>query len=443
MESKGLPGHFLRSANSNAMTSFLPVVEYPDSRLAVIADDLTGACDTACQFALYGFRPEVMQLATCGTRQPQFLVCNSESRKDEANAARQKVFSLALKLLNARYLPFYKKLDSTLKGPWIAELDGMARATKPEIVIVAPAFPAWGRTTVDGIQRVHGRPGLESRFHALPHGDLSGSAEPGDLVQALRAQFGNRVRHIRCTTLKRGAAATAREMEAAQFHGFPFLVCDAETEEDVKTIALASCRLDRRILWAGSGGLARYLPLGWGLRIQAPSGPRRACVQSLVINGSFNPANKDQLACLEQGGTTVCWLEDQDAEDRALCQRKLRNLVALLEQGQDVALSVRLAKPIKSTDQLQRLQDALQLVATGCLAAVKNIGLVLIGGDTSIKLFRSLEATAIRVEGEVQPGVPYGQWVGGHLSNQPLVTKAGGFGRTETLAKAIAFLKGE
>jgi uncharacterized protein YgbK (DUF1537 family) len=160
------------------MTSFLPVVEYPDSRLAVIADDLTGACDTACQFALYGFRPEVMQLATCYARHPQFLVCNSESRKDEAAVARQKVFDVTLMLLKAGYLPFYKKLDSTLKGAWIAELDGMAKAVKPEIVVVAPAFPAWGRTTVEGIQRVHGRPVLESRFHALPQGDRSGAAEP-------------------------------------------------------------------------------------------------------------------------------------------------------------------------------------------------------------------------------------------------------------------------
>jgi uncharacterized protein YgbK (DUF1537 family) len=165
-------------------------------------------------------------------------------------------------------------------------------------------------------------------------------------------------------------------------------------------------------------------------------------MQSLVINGSFNPANRDQLAHLEQGGTKVFWLEDQDVEDRSLCQRKLASLAALLEQGQDVALSVRLAKAIKSTDQLQRLQDALQWVAAGCVAAAKNTGLVLIGGDTSIKLFRNLEATAIRVEGEVQPGVPYGQWVGGRLNEQPLVTKAGGFGQTDTLAKSVAFLKG-
>jgi D-threonate/D-erythronate kinase len=421
----------------------LPSAEYPASRLAVIADDLTGACDTACQFALYGFQPEVVHLGALRARQAHFLVCNSESRKNEARAAWQKVFDTAVTLLNAEYVPFYKKLDSTLKGPWCAELDGMTKAVKAEIIVVAPAFPAWGRTTVDGIQCVQGRPVWESRFHALPHGDAPVAPEPGNLVQALQAQVGNRVRHFRRAKLKRGAAAVAEEMEAAQFQGFPFVVFDAETEEDLKTIALAGCRLERRILWAGSGGLARSLPLGWGLRARTQqTGYHVSCSQTLIINGSFNPANKEQLACLEQGGIAVCWIEDEDAETQALCNRKTERLLTLLEHGSDAALSLRLNKPIRSSAHLQRLQDALQFAAGRCLAALGNIGLILIGGDTAIKLSRSLDAAAIRIEGEVQPGVPHGRWIGGRLNEQPVVTKAGGFGQTDTLAKAVAFLKG-
>jgi len=413
-----------------------------ENRLAVIADDLTGACDSACQFALYGFRPEVVHASACGDLQPEFLVCNSESRKDDAGAAQQKIFDIASALLRAHYLPFYKKLDSTLKGAWCAELAGMARAVKPEIIVVAPAFPTWGRTTVGGIQCVQGRPVWESRFHALPHGDGPPAGEPGDLVHALQSQFGKRVRHVRRASLKRGATAVAKEMGAAQFQGFPFMVFDAEVEEDLKTIALAGCHLERRILWAGSGGLARCLPLAWGLRAR-PNQFHLSCAQTLTINGSFNPANKEQLGCLEQGGIMVCWIEDEDAEDETRCRRKVESLLGRLHQGRDVALSVRLNKPIRSAVQLQRLQDALQFAATHCLAATDKIGLILIGGDTAIKLYRNLQAGAIQIEGEVQPGVPHGRWVGGRLDGQPVVTKAGGFGQIDTLAKAVAFLKGE
>ncbi len=349
---------------------------------------------------------------------------------------------IASALLRAHYLPFYKKLDSTLKGPWCAELAGMARAVKPEIIVVAPAFPAWGRTTVGGVQCVQGRPVWESRFHALPHGDGPPAGEPGDLVHALQSQFGKRVRHVRRASLKRGAAAVAKEMDAAQFQGFPFMVFDAEVEEDLRTITLAGCRLERRILWAGSGGLARCLPMAWGLRTRQNEF-HLSCAQTLAINGSFNPANKEQLGCLEEGGTTVYWIEDEDAEDETRCRRKVESLLGLLDQGRDLALSVRLNKPIRSAGQLQRLQDALQFAATRCLAAADKIGLILIGGDTAIKLYRNLQAGAIRIEGEVQPGVPHGRWVGGRLGGQPVVTKAGGFGQVDTLAKAAAFLKGK
>ncbi|HEU5202439.1 MAG TPA: four-carbon acid sugar kinase family protein [Nitrospira sp.] len=424
------------------MTSIAqPFPELLANKLAVIADDLTGACDSACQFALYGFLPEVVHSAGCSERQAQFVVCNSESRKDDSGAAQQKIFHIASALLRAHYQPFYKKLDSTLKGPWCAELAGMAKAVQPEIVVVAPAFPAWGRTTVEGIQCVQGRPVWESRFHALPHGDGPPAAEPGDLLHAMQSQFGKRVRHVRRASLKRGAAALAKEMDAARFQGFPFQVFDAEVDEDLKTIALAGCRLERRILWVGSGGLARCLPPAWGLRTQQRD-CYLSCPQTMAINGSFNPANKEQLGCLEQEGTTVYWIEDEDADDGTRCRRKVESLLGLLDHGRDVALSVRLNKPIRSASQLQRLQDALQFAATRCLAAPDKIGLILIGGDTAIKLYRNLGADAIRIEGEVQPGVPHGRWVGGRLDGQPVVTKAGGFGQADTLIRAAAFLKG-
>ena len=63
-------------------------------------------------------------------RQHHCLVLNSESRKDEPGVAHQKVFDFAAALMRAGYLPFYKKLDSTLKGPWCAELAGYGKSGK-------------------------------------------------------------------------------------------------------------------------------------------------------------------------------------------------------------------------------------------------------------------------------------------------------------------------
>ena len=62
---------------------------------------------------------EVVHSLQAFERQPQFVVCNSESRKDDAGAAQQKIFDIASALLRAHYLPFYKKLDSTLEGSMV------------------------------------------------------------------------------------------------------------------------------------------------------------------------------------------------------------------------------------------------------------------------------------------------------------------------------------
>ena len=55
----------------------------------------------------------------------------------------------------------YKKLDSTLRGNAAAELTAVEQALCaagrcPSRVVIAPAFPALGRTTVDGRQRWDG-----------------------------------------------------------------------------------------------------------------------------------------------------------------------------------------------------------------------------------------------------------------------------------------------
>ena len=59
-----------------------------ESPLAIIADDLTGACDTACQFRLYGLRVVVTDAARLAwDSSVRILAVNSDSRKQNAATA--------------------------------------------------------------------------------------------------------------------------------------------------------------------------------------------------------------------------------------------------------------------------------------------------------------------------------------------------------------------
>ncbi|HEV8045994.1 MAG TPA: nucleotide-binding domain containing protein, partial [Rubrobacter sp.] len=65
-------------------------------------------------------------------------------------------------------------------------------------------------------------------------------------------------------------------------------------------------------------------------------------------------------------------------------------------------------------------------------------GLVLTGGATAVGVARRLGATGIRLQGEVEKGVPMGTLIG--PSPYPVVTKAGGFGGPDTLVGAVEAL---
>jgi uncharacterized protein YgbK (DUF1537 family) len=80
------------------------------------------------------------------------------------------------------------------------------------------------------------------------------------------------------------------------------------------------------------------------------------------------------------------------------------------------------------------------LVVYGALRVARVTGLVVAGGDTAFDVLRSLGASSIDVLGEVETGVPHGVLNEGIAPGITLVTKAGGFGDTQTLARALEFV---
>ncbi len=126
------------------------------------ADDLTGAADTAVGFAAAGLRTAVLPWRGAVPASPPdaaVLAFDTASRDLDAGAAADRAGQVARWF--ARHCDerawLYKKLDSTLRGNAAAELAAVERALCaagrcPSQVVVAPAYPALGRTTVDGRQ---------------------------------------------------------------------------------------------------------------------------------------------------------------------------------------------------------------------------------------------------------------------------------------------------
>lgn len=139
-------------------------------RVAIIADDFTGALDSSTPFALAGLtvaaatRPEGLAAALAG--KPDVVVVNTASRALSPAQAAERVAAVATQLHAVSPGLVFKKIDSRLKGNVLAETEAAASAFGFEVMVVAPAVPDQDRATVGGA--VTGR-GVPVRLPVAPH----------------------------------------------------------------------------------------------------------------------------------------------------------------------------------------------------------------------------------------------------------------------------------
>ena len=135
-----------------------------EPRWLILADDLTGAADTAIAFARRRLAGE-SRLGRIAAAEIMWTPWRSPTtwplvNVDAADAARRHGEVLRRFLLPG--MRVFKKIDSTLRGHPAEEIAAMLdvmRAHDPRVrVVMAPAFPATGRTVRDGEVHVHGVP---------------------------------------------------------------------------------------------------------------------------------------------------------------------------------------------------------------------------------------------------------------------------------------------
>ena len=196
----------------------------------LIADDLTGACDAAVPFAARGHATEARLSTEGGAAGLDVLAVTTESRALPAAALRGVFARTARALAGVASRIVFKKIDSTLRGNVGMEVALAAEAFACDAAIITPAFPAMHRTVEAGWLRVAGAP-----------------FAPIEMAAYWRAQG------LACTHVSSGAPT------AALASGARFISVDAASDADLDAIVRCGLGSARRILWAGSAGLAGAL----------------------------------------------------------------------------------------------------------------------------------------------------------------------------------------
>ena len=383
--------------------------------IAIIADDLTGAADTGVQLVRAGYRTAVL-FGASETLGFDAIALDTDSRAMPAGFAARRVVEATRAVRHARLV--YKKLDSTLRGNVAAELAAAFGAAGRERAIVAPAFPAAGRTTVAGNQLVHGVPVDETEMRNDPQTPVREAHVP-TLLEGAFASVG---------TLGAGDLADP-ELVRRTLEESECVVVDAERDDDLETLVRAVPD-PAGALWVGSAGLALALGSVYpGPRARDAGEQRVPARPVLVVVGSMSGVAREQARRLveEYGDVAV-----------EAGGGNLENAVAAVGDALSRGTCAVVHSPEEKDASGGSALDPLAEIVARLSEEERFEGLVLTGGATAVGVARLLGASGILLGGEVEDGVPIGTLIG--PNPYPVVTKAGGFGEQDTLSRAVKAL---
>src|SRR5215210_5171407 len=388
--------------------------------IAVIADDLTGAADAGVQFVRAGYRTAVLFGESEAPADDLDAVSfDTDSRTMPAGFAAKRVLEAAHAAREARLV--YKKLDSTLRGNVAAELAAALGGARRKSVVVAPAFPATGRTTVGGTQRVHGVPVDETEMANDPHTPVREAHLPSLLADAFSSVGALGVEDL---TDPEDVQRALKDNEC--------VVADADHDENLEALVRAVPD-PARVLWAGSAGLTLALGSVYPGPRAADAGVQRARVRPvLVVVGSLSGVAREQVRRLvrEYGEMAI----PVGGGEPDAVQKAVRAARGALTGGTCAVIH----SPGERSGSGEAVLGSLAEVVARLSEEGLFEGLVLTGGATAVGVARRLGAAGIRLGGEVETGVPVGVLIGPRP--YPIVTKAGGFGGPDTLVGAVEAL---
>ncbi|MBZ9674697.1 four-carbon acid sugar kinase family protein [Mesorhizobium sp. ES1-1] len=278
----------------------------------IVADDITGALDTAGYFATPE-NPIKVWLDPPPTISGRNAIDLDTRDLDEGTACSRVADIFAERKFG---LLSFKKIDSVMRGHPIAEAIAAFRAGRFERALFAPAFPAMDRVTINGRQWAGSDQGLTQVGPALADALLSHGVPAGMIGD--------------------GAVRSG------------FVVANAKTDADLQN-AVADFDGGGNDIYVGTAGLASVLATGAPFKVPPP-------ILDFAICGTDHPVTRRQIAAI---GTSKAFIMDggstelpeppallaaptgvaSDAMARLMIERSLDRLVATIPRPQAVLVT--------------------------------------------------------------------------------------------------------
>ena len=378
--------------------------------IRILADDLTGALDTAAAFSgripVFIDRPPEMRGKV--DEHPVSVVATPtrDVVVEDIAAHLQPV----LGWLCSGGLAF-KKVDSLLRGNTFFELIWLARSGRFDTIVFAPAFPAQGRVTIDGQQWVvePGNPSGPRKAVALP------------FVEA----FSGHNLNLGLNALPGGHAVNIWA---------PDVVSDEALDAVVTEAAGSNAR---SCLWCGSAGLAQALARRFGL---VPDAARSATPlpagdngPTVLVSASHHPVFRQQWANLRSAAKPQALMEHASTSE-------LENVLGLVRQGATSAwFDLSPAETIAPVQAAQLLETQMMQMVAGLPRPAQ---LIVVGGDTLLGLCRAAKVDGLLAQASGRSGWGCARLLGGEWDGVPCYSRSGAFGGSDDLLVMTRLLGG-
>ncbi len=415
----------------------------------IIADDLTGACDTGIKLAARGHEVEVVLDARFLPEKPLHgggisYTINTNTRSAETDEAYRTVYRVTSAMNAMQPCLLYKKIDSVLRGNLVVEIDAVLDAAGLETALIAPALPQSGRVVRNGVLYVD-----------------TPSAKPfsQDVAAAL---FGTAPRqdcaHISLQEVQAGSESLREKISRVQKQRYRYCIVDAQTREELSCIARALEALEG-ILPVGSAGLAEQMfatmPTDAAERGVTCRSMEKDTLGLLVV-ASKHPLAIAQLGRLRERKDTAFFTFSTQALKREtpeqIATRLARHILAHYEAQnatrvyvittEENMLGICEGRSGFSGEDLS--DDGIVTAATQAAAvAVRKLpftAVIASGGDTASGFLSHFSQSHVQLLEEPLPGAVAAKMTTAGEAARLLLTKSGGFGETDVLNKLTDYM---
>lgn len=424
--------------------------------VGIIADDLTGANDTALQFHKHGADTKILLDSDCTPKVKagtEVWALSTESRNVPPEVAVSRV-EKAVNTFEEKFSfdYYYKKIDSTMRGHIALETLTMLNILDYDAAIIIPAFPQEGRITVGGYHLSKGVPIGKTEIAIDPHFPITESHVPTLLKNQLGVQDADIIGTIDLRTVMNGAGPILVRINELINEGKQLIVADATSLTDIEQIVLAINKCEKKLLPTGTAATAQILSKYWLAGIEKEE--KNININKLptfIVSGTATQITASQISKLEQSDdfenvNFIALDKNQilNGIDNVLIDRIINNLksgvtvcvhtsnlVTNFDGFSDDSLIAELTREKFAgmiTDYLAEL--------TKLILEKIDVMLITLGGETSYKCCKAINSNELHLVDEVSSAIS----LCSDINNKWIITKSGNLGNTNTLIEILNYL---